>query len=291
MNSHELMQVVQAADNAINQEDFDTLMDIYAEDATLVVRPGLNVTGKPQIRQAFTAIAEHFNHSLVVKQGDMQIVEGGDTALVLARTLLSATLESGEGFASERLATYVFRKDAEGSWRCAIDNSYGTELVAPESQVTLHLVCGKIGSGKSTLAQRLANGPHTILVSEDVWLSRLYPNEIASVADYARCSEGLRNALTEHISALLAGGASVVLDFPANTLKVRNWARQLFEQAGVHHQLHYLDIPDELCKARLRQRNAAGVHPFMPSDAQFDEISRYFVPPSAEEGFNVTLHR
>ena len=83
----------------------------------------------------------------------------------------------------------------------------------------------------------------------------------------------------------------MVLDFPANTLKVRNWVRQLFEQAGVHHQLHYLDIPDELCKARLRQRNAAGEHPFMPSDAQFDEISRYFVPPSTEEGFNVILHR
>ncbi len=154
----------------------------------------------------------------------------------------------------------------------------------------MHLLCGKIGAGKSTLAQTLAKGPGTVLVSEDGWLSRLYPGEVASVADYARCSERLRHALTEHVSDLLTGGVSVVLDLPANTLKVRKWARQLFEQTGVHHQLHHLDIPDELCKVRLRQRNASGAHPFMPSDAQFDEITRYFVPPTAKEGFNVILH-
>ncbi len=123
MISHELGQVVETADNAINQEDFDALMDFYAEDATLVVRQGMNVTGKAQIRQAFAAIAEYFNHSLVVKQGGMQVVAGGDTALVLARTLLSAALASGEGFETERHATYVFRKEPDGAWRCTVDNS------------------------------------------------------------------------------------------------------------------------------------------------------------------------
>ncbi|WP_348628268.1 hypothetical protein [Rhizobium sp. WW_1] len=34
-------------------------------------------------------------------------------------------------------------------------------------------------------------------------------------------------------------------------------------------------------------RNASGTHDFSASDAQFDEITRYFVPPSDEEGFNV----
>ena len=28
-----------------------------------------------------------------------------------------------------RRATYVFRREADGAWRCAVDNSYGTDLL------------------------------------------------------------------------------------------------------------------------------------------------------------------
>lgn len=154
----------------------------------------------------------------------------------------------------------------------------------------LHMVCGKIGSGKSTLARQLAARPATVLISEDNWLSRLYPGEIREVADYARCAGRLRDAMASHIEALLLAGMSVVLDFPANTPATRSWARAMFTQAGAAHQLHYLDAPDALCKARLRARNASGTHPFETSDAQFDAITRYFVAPSADEGFNVIRH-
>jgi hypothetical protein len=46
-----------------------------------------------------------------------------------------------------------------------------------------------------------------------------------------------------------------------------------------------------VCLARLRQRNAAGEHPFAVTEAQFQQISRHFVPPLAEEGFHVHLNR
>ena len=52
-----------------------------------------------------------------------------------------------------------------------------------------------------------------------------------------------------------------------------------------------LDVPDAVCKARLRQRNAAGTHEFTVSDAEFDEITGYLVPPSADEGFETTVYR
>jgi predicted kinase len=91
--------------------------------------------------------------------------------------------------------------------------------------------------------------------------------------------------------ALLQAGLSVVLDFPANTLASRAWMRGLFEQAGAPHQLHYLDVPDEVCKARLRQRNEEGRHVFTATDQEFDLFTSYFVAPTAEEGFNVIVHR
>jgi len=41
------------------------------------------------------------------------------------------------------------------------------------------------------------------------------------------------------------------------------------------------------CKARLRARNAAGEHPYRTSDAEFDQFTSHFVPPSEDEGFCV----
>lgn len=130
MHRHPLELLIATADDAINREDFATLVDIYAEDAVLVVKPGMNAVGKAQIRQAFEAIAAHFGHRLKVSQAGMEILEAGDTALVLAKTLVEAT-----GMPPvERKATYVFRKDEAGRWLCAVDNSYGHELLKAERE-------------------------------------------------------------------------------------------------------------------------------------------------------------
>lgn len=113
---------------AINQEDFDTLIDIYSEDAVLVIKPGMNAVGKVQIRKAFEAIAAHFNHKLEVKQAGMKILESADAALVLAKTIVSTP----ETAPIHRNATYVFKRNPGGNWHCVIDNSYGHELFSNE---------------------------------------------------------------------------------------------------------------------------------------------------------------
>ena len=162
--------------------------------------------------------------------------------------------------------------------------------VAAET-ATLHMICGKIAAGKSTLARRLADAPAIILIGEDVWLSTLYPDEQRTVAEYARNSRRLRAVMGGHIEALLRAGLSVVLDFPANTVANRQWMRGIFEKAGAAHRLHFIDLPDAVCKARLRQRNVAGTHQFTVTDAEFDEITGYLMPPSADEVFETTIYR
>ena len=125
---HPIELVIEKADTAIVQEDFDTLIDIYSADAVLVVKPGMNAIGKVQIRKAFEAIATHFNHTLHVEQAGMKILEAGDTALVIAKTVVSASNMP----ATERSSIYVFKKIANGDWLCQIDNSYGHELLLGE---------------------------------------------------------------------------------------------------------------------------------------------------------------
>ena len=160
-----------------------------------------------------------------------------------------------------------------------------------QKRATLHMLCGKIAAGKSTLAAELAKRHRALLVSEDFWTFRLFGPEMHEVADYVRFSRRLREAMGPHLTELLAAGLSIVLDFPANTRATRGWMKGIYEAAGADHQLHLLDLPDEVCRDRLRERNASGSHDFSATDEQFDLITSYFEAPGEDEGFAIITHR
>jgi len=153
------------------------------------------------------------------------------------------------------------------------------------SSATLHMLCGKIAAGKTTLSAQLARAEQTLMISEDRWIDRLYGPELRTIADYFERSDRLRATLAPHIVDLLRAGVSVVLDFHANTLRSRAWMRALFEEAGACHRLHFLDVSQEVCRARMHARRAAGGSGV--SDAEFDHVTGYFVAPDKSEGFNV----
>jgi len=155
----------------------------------------------------------------------------------------------------------------------------------------LIFLCGKMAAGKSTLARDLAERERAVLLVQDQFLDRLYPDEIVDIPGFVKYSSRLRNALEPHVCALLAKGVSVVLDFPGNTEAQRAWFRGMFERAGVEHELHFVDASDALCKSQLKNRSkdlAAGAA--WTTDAEFEAITVYFQPPSADEGFNVVRH-
>ena len=153
---------------------------------------------------------------------------------------------------------------------------------------TLHFLCGKMGAGKSTLARELALTHGAVLLEEDRFLATLFPGDIHSIADYAKYSSRVKEALADHVVSLLRSGVSVVLDFPGNTRTQRQWFRQLIDRAQAAHQLHYVDVPDDVCKAQLRERSRS-LPPGSPftTDAEFEAVTRYFQPPAADEDFNV----
>ena len=125
MSSHPVLVRIHEADRMIVAEDFERLMDHYTEDAVLVLEPGREVRGRPAIREAMKKVASYFAHGLKVSQQKIQVLEAGETALVLARTLVSAP---GRGD-DLREATYIYRRESDGQWRCCIDNSYGHRVL------------------------------------------------------------------------------------------------------------------------------------------------------------------
>ncbi len=133
MNHQAIKQEIRAADQAINNKDFDTVANFYTNEAALVVRPDLLAYGRTDIREAHKRISEYFNGSLEVSQGDMVVIEAGNTALVLAKTFVKSSEKLDSEYSTERDAIYVYVKDDSGKWLCAIDNSYGVELLKKQA--------------------------------------------------------------------------------------------------------------------------------------------------------------
>ena len=161
----------------------------------------------------------------------------------------------------------------------------------PDADPKLFFLCGKMAAGKSTLAAELARAEGAVLLVQDQLLVTLFPGAIVDILTYVEYSARLGAAFAPVVHAILERGVSVVLDFPANTRSQRAWFRALIEQAGVSHELHFVDAPDELCKAQLRERSRA-LPPGSPftSDADFDVITAFFQPPAEDERFVVIRH-
>lgn len=68
---------------------------------------------------------------------------------------------------------------------------------------TLIFFCGKMGAGKSTYSKSLANELNAVFLSEDDWLSAIYPEEIMNFDDYIKYSSRLKLLLKEHIRKIL----------------------------------------------------------------------------------------
>ena len=122
---HPVVARIHEADRLIMAEAFEPLMDLYTDDALLIIKPGLEVRGREAIRDAMEKIAAFFAHGLRITQHQMQVLEAGKTALALVRTLVSAPGSDDD----LRYATYIFRRELDGQWRCCIDNSYGHRLL------------------------------------------------------------------------------------------------------------------------------------------------------------------
>lgn len=159
-----------------------------------------------------------------------------------------------------------------------------------EARPVLHLLYGKAAAGKSTLARALASDG-ALVIAQDHWMSRLYKEELTTVADYVRLIARLRAAIGPHIVELLRANLSIILDWPANTVATRAWMKALAERGGAEARLYWLDVSDEVCLARLSQRNASGTHEYVVTPAQFAELSAHCEPPTDAEGIRIISER
>ncbi|WPD23362.1 MAG: ATP-binding protein [Candidatus Electrothrix scaldis] len=152
----------------------------------------------------------------------------------------------------------------------------------------LVLFCGKMGAGKTTKSHEIAKDRNAVRLSEDEWLGVLYPDKIQTLDDYIKYSNRLKPLVKKLAQSILKSGATVVMDFPANTIAQRQWLKSIFSEIDAAHELIYLDVPNEVClqhiaKRRVEQPERATTD----TEMMFEQVTKYFVEPSREEGFNI----
>ncbi len=154
---------------------------------------------------------------------------------------------------------------------------------------TLIFFCGKMGAGKSTKSELIASEKNAVLLSEDDWLSALYPQQISSFDDYLKYSAQLKPLVRSHVQNILSTGTNVVMDFPANTHGQRKWFLNLVSEIGANHELVYLNVSDELCLKHIGQRRTEQPErAAFDTEAVFTQVTKFFEAPNRSEGLNIT---
>lgn len=154
----------------------------------------------------------------------------------------------------------------------------------------LTFFCGKMGSGKTTKSHEVAREKNAVLLSEDRWLAAIYPDQIATLEDYIKYSALLRPQMKLLTQSILNTGTDVVMDFPANTIRQREWFRSIFSEIGAPHQLIYIDLPDKVCIQQIARRCIEQPERSATDTVEmFEQLSQYFVAPAADEGFNTKV--
>ncbi|MFM2479887.1 AAA family ATPase [Celerinatantimonas sp. YJH-8] len=155
---------------------------------------------------------------------------------------------------------------------------------------TLIFFSGKMGAGKSTRSQKIALERHAVLLSEDEWLATLYPDQISSVADYIKYSNRLKPQIKKLVQSILVAGTDVVMDFPANTRLQRAWFREIFTEVQAPHCLIFVDVTNERCLRQIAQRQVEQPERMSTDTAEmFEQMTKYFVEPTSDENFNITI--
>jgi predicted kinase len=146
------------------------------------------------------------------------------------------------------------------------------------------LMCGLAGSGKTTYSKRLeAQGYVRLSVDEEIWrrFGRYgvdYPAEL-----YEQHTDTARQAVRDHLLALIAAGRNVVVDSAFWQRSRRREYKELIEGAGARWRLVYLEADPALLRDRLRARAArTDANAFPVSDELFARYLEGFEAPSGE---------
>lgn len=129
MRNAEISAQLRELHRAFNENEGHAMVACYDEKATVVSKPGNRLSGRQNVAEALAEFRGDIASDMMVSNGDDVIIEAGDIALVISKIYLNYSDSKTPQFAEANRAIYVFRRDEQGQWRCAVDNFFGTDLL------------------------------------------------------------------------------------------------------------------------------------------------------------------
>lgn len=114
--------------SAVNAGDKDALSACYGHNAKVVASP-INSTTQRDCISALNQFQQKFMPEHIVTTGDEIVIEAGDVALVIAKLYLVPRHTPHALPCEGKRAVYVMQRQSDDSWKCIIDNFFGTDLL------------------------------------------------------------------------------------------------------------------------------------------------------------------
>jgi len=157
---------------------------------------------------------------------------------------------------------------------------------------TVYLICGNTASGKSTYALNLTKQIGAVHFSIDPWMQTLYGSDYdPQTHDFAwlmERTERCKKQIREIAEPIIKNGISVILEIGFGDFESREFYRRWAQSIGADVSVHYLDIPVEERRRRVKKRNEekGPTFAFEITDEMFDYVETMFVPPNEDELIN-----
>ena len=139
----------------------------------------------------------------------------------------------------------------------------------------VYLICGKLCCGKTTYSQKISAEKDAVLLSVDEMTLTVFGQNSGEKHD-----EYVLNAkkyLLKKSLEFIDKNINIVLDWGFWTKKERDFTKDFYKSLGIDCEFHYIDISDDVWKARIERRNKT---------ALTDETSAYYVDENLLMKFN-----
>ena len=120
---------VELLDRAFNEGDIDAVLGFYEAAAVVVIEPGKLARGSEELRNFFARVVRSGTSA---KQLRTHVIEADGLALFLSRWTLRTGTGNPDAPSQTFVATTVFRKQSDGTWKVLIDNPLGPLVLGPE---------------------------------------------------------------------------------------------------------------------------------------------------------------